>query len=398
MSKRRLADATPVGTPETTPWPYPDIVRMTAHRGSGQWRKRYAGKDFYFGPLSDPAGSLANWRRDWPVIIGQRPAVLEQAKPSETVTLKEACRVFLTAKKAQVKSGDIVWVTFREYLDLCRFLCRTIRGRTRVRDIGPAVFSRLKGMWSGLKPTTRRNKVVKVRSIFGWLAKQKVIDPVDFGADFEGPSDKVLRLDRESSKVARLFSPDEIKDLLRVCETEPWRVCKVGLPCPTVRCALLLGLSCGMGQSDLASLRWSEIDLKGEMIERVRSKTGSPQRSPLWPETIAALSLVPRAGDLVFVNERGSAVVRRGADDIARAVQALGLITGTPRRFYDLRRTFATIGSEVGDDHAVKLIMGQRLMGVLHEHYVLRFPIKRLRKVSDHVRAWYQSASSKSGS
>ena len=58
--------------PQPTPtWPYPDIVRMSAHRPSGQWRKRHAGRDYYFGRLSDPDGALAAWRARWPEITGQ---------------------------------------------------------------------------------------------------------------------------------------------------------------------------------------------------------------------------------------------------------------------------------------------------------------------------------------
>ena len=47
-------------------WPYPAEGHLTAHAGSGQWRKRFKGRDHYFGTIDQPALALERFKQEWP--------------------------------------------------------------------------------------------------------------------------------------------------------------------------------------------------------------------------------------------------------------------------------------------------------------------------------------------
>jgi len=61
--------------------PYADFP-LTAHP-SGQWCKKHAGRQYYFGPLRDCKTALARFNREWKYIIEGRtpPAVASAGGP-----------------------------------------------------------------------------------------------------------------------------------------------------------------------------------------------------------------------------------------------------------------------------------------------------------------------------
>lgn len=52
---------------------------------------------------------------------------------------------------------------------------------------------------------------------------------------------------------------------------------------------ILLGVNCGFGNADCATLPIAALDLAGEWLSYHREKTGINRRCPLWPETVEAL-------------------------------------------------------------------------------------------------------------
>lgn len=58
---------------------------------------------------------------------------------------------------------------------------------------------------------------------------------------------------------------------------------------PLERCWLLLGLNCGFGQGEIATLRIAEVNLSKARIGRKRTKTEVYSQWSLWPETVQAL-------------------------------------------------------------------------------------------------------------
>ena len=74
-----------------------------------------------------------------------------------------------------------------------------------------------------------------------------------------------------------------------------------------MRTMILLALNGGLGNSDVAELPLSALDLKAGWLNFPRPKTGIPRRIPLWPEAIAslkALGLEPPPLDPELVRKR----------------------------------------------------------------------------------------------
>ena len=104
-------------------------------------------------------------------------------------------------------------------------------------------------------------------------------------------------------------------------------------------------------------------------------KTGVPRNLPLWPETLAAIDDIPRAGDIVFCTSRGNSWVRTikkvdangvtkyTADNaiskkFAKLLKDTGIKTEKGMGFYALRRTAATFAARSGDPFAVQRLLG----------------------------------------
>ena len=238
-----------------------------------------------------------------------------------------------------------------------------------------------------------------MRSIFKYGYEAGLIDkPVRFGPAFKPPSRTVLRLNR-AGKPPRMLEAAQIQALL----------VKAGV---AMRAMILLGMNCGYGNGDVASLPIRVLDLQRGWIDYPRPKTGIARRCPLWTETIEALQTVlkqrPTPKDsanegLVFITKYGHTWVRLEVADydsgkikpiqddsvckeFAKLLKAVNLDgpgwasmpSGTP-----LRRSAATHGDQV----AVNSIMGhvdESMAGVYRE----RIDDDRLRAVTNHVRTW----------
>lgn len=87
-----------------------------------------------------------------------------------------------------------------------------------------------------------------------------------------------------------------------------------------MRAALLLGVNCGFGQSDIDSLHEGHLDLVNGWATFPRPKTRIDRQSALWPETILALRDVlavrrkPKS-----VNDEGLGCRRRGCKVVGRS-------------------------------------------------------------------------------
>jgi integrase len=231
--------------------------------------------------------------------------------------------------------------------------------------------------------------------IFKHAYESELIEkPVRFGPTFKQPNKKTKRrATREGGK--RYFDSDELREILEAARQ------------PT-RAMILLGINAGFGQSDIANLTRSAVDLSGGWIAFPRPKTEIDRRCPLWPETIEALhEAIEQRGtpkdtvdtDCVFITGHGNRFVhmtpnenpakRSRVDSVSprfkRLLVSLG-ITGR-RSFYALRHTFETIGGEAKDQPAVDMIMGHSdpSMAANYRHSISD---ERLQSVTDVVRRW----------
>jgi integrase len=180
---------------------------------------------------------------------------------------------------------------------------------------------------------------------------------------------------------------------------------------PVLKAMVLLGINCGFGNTDVASLPQSAVNLETGWIEFPRPKTEINRRVPLWPETVAALrdalTIRPEPTDTAdsdnwFVTLQRNRFVRVQESKktpgkfvtinaVARRFDPLVKKLDTNGRkglgFYTLRHTFATIAGESRDQVAVNAIMGHvdsSMAGAYRE----RISDERLIAVTDTVHQW----------
>jgi len=72
---------------------------------------------------------------------------------------------------------------------------------------------------------------------------------------------------------------------------------------------LLVAINSGRGNTDVAMMTHSDIEEDG-WVEQARNKTGEYRRFKLWPETLEAISKMPKHEDgLIFHSKQGSKLI-----------------------------------------------------------------------------------------
>lgn len=364
---------------------------LYAH-GSGQWAKKIRGVTVYFGPWSDPDAALQAFldQRD-DLMAGRVPRVRQEGGPS----LERLTAAFLDAKRSQAESGELSRRMWSDYHAAAERLVASMGRRVSVADLRPEDFARARAdAAKHFGPVTLAVWIQRVRTIFKWGYESELLEkPVRFGPDFRKPSRRVARL-HKATKAIKLIEADVIRKLIDAAA-------------PPLNAMVLLGINCGFGQADIGELPKAAVDLDAGWIVFPRPKTGISRQCPLWPETVEALRIAmanrphprgPADDRLFFLTQYGLPWVkyidrgpeRRGVRTDAvsllfnRLVKRLGLKV---KGFYGLRHTFRTIADEVPDKTAIDLTMGHgdESMGA---NYRQRVDPTRLRKVTDHVRAW----------
>lgn len=249
--------------------PRPDFPLFP--HATGRWAKKVRGKLHYFGKVADdPDGqkALGQW-------LDQKDALLAGRTPrvkTEGFTVHKLVNRFLEAKRHLVDTHEITERTFAELFATCQRIGDNFGWDRLVVDLAAEDFDRLRRQiakqWG---PLRLGNEIQRVRSLFKFGFEAGVIEqPVRYGATFKKPSRKVLRLER-AKKGPRML---EAADLRRVID-------KAGVP---LKAMILLGLNCGFGNADVASLPTKALDLKGGWVDYPRPKTGVPRRCPSGPK------------------------------------------------------------------------------------------------------------------
>jgi integrase len=351
-------------------WPYSKETILTA-APNGQWCKKHKGKVFYFGVWDDPKTALARWRAEWAGIVESQSRPVRQT-PTEC-TLHVAINNYVNARLAQQVQGDIEQATYREINDISRRVLNTIGGQRLLSSIGPNDFDALLKAVGHQSAISRQKFVMQTRALFRWIFDHLGIS-VSMGANFNAPPRKAIR-EQLNQRDAKIFEPDQIHRLLSVAS-------------PQMKAIMLLGINGGYGNRDVSELPANAVNLKGAVIDHYRAKTGARRIVPLWDETVEAIRAVIVPGqERLFLDRFGKPIERQGVYGICRMMDELRQATNIACTFYWFRYTFATVASEVPDDHARHLVMGHVIDGV-SENYVKAFPRQRLLNLTDHVYKW----------
>jgi integrase len=380
--------------------PYPEFPLFP--HATKRWAKKIRGKFVYFGSWNDgPEAALRKY-------LDQKEDLHAGRTPRNTadgLAIGDLCNRFLTTKKRLLNASEITDRTFRDYYSTCSRIVDAF-GRDRlVDDLAADDFESFRAsMAQTLGPVALGNEVSKCRMVFKYGYDQDLIDkPLRYGQSFNRPSRRVLRVSR-SKNGKRMFEADELRTIIETA-SQP------------IKAMSLLGINCGFGNTDVAMLSRSVIDLDNGWIDYPRPKTGIERRCHLWPETIASLREAieqrPKPknkadDDLCFLTRGGSRWVRTSdhedpgkrapmdfvAKQFGRLLKTLSINGRKGLNFYAIRHTFETIGGESKDQVAVNAIMGHvdsSMAGVYRE----RISDERLRAVTDTVRAWLWPESTK---
>lgn len=413
--------------------PY-DEFPMYAH-ASGRWAKKIGRHFYYFGRWGSKRGSDYyrvegdGWKEALEVYKARiddiqagnvKPGVVTLEETAEGLTVKRLCDLFYASKKRQMDSGELSRAQLREY-DIVAKLIVSEFGRQRlVTNITPTDFGKLRAtMAERWGPVRLVNSITRTKTIFRFAFENEHIEkPIRYGTEFEKPAKATLRKHKaEGGK--KIFTRGEVLSLLDAAETP-------------LKAMILLGINAAFGNTDVATLKESDIDFDAGVIDFPRPKTGIERRAKLWPETVTALQAViasrPEAKDpaddgLVFLTRRGTALIRMTepsrVDNVAHAFSRLmklpqcpecgtlqtakkpetceackhepkqwGHINGRRRLgFYSLRHTFRTVADAARDPVAIDLVMGHTDASMA-SHYRHGIEDERLEVVSQMVREW----------
>lgn len=330
----------------------PKQTKLSYHPATRYWYKTAKGKRYYLFRLEDdPEGekSLTEWLR-----IQDDPDGLRAGKDG-LLSLHELCNRFMAFKESRKRSGELSQRMYDEYLSVCNTLLAELGKETAVNAINPTTLSKVRDRWAvqyGVNGLSKR--ITQARSLFKFAYDEDLLEkPIRYGQSFSKPTSKTIRKHRiEKGRLD--FTKEEILSMLQHAN-------------PTQKAMILLGINCGLGNSDIADIEHGHIDFANSMLTYDRNKTATPRRCPLWKETIDSLRLAitsrPESNSKVFVSKNGKDYTdeaRTGwrVTGEFRQVCTKAEIAQNGRGFYSLRRTFQTQAEACRDLPAIRLIMG----------------------------------------
>lgn len=384
MSK---ADFTANSKPEK---PYPEFPLFP--HDNGQWAKKIKGKLHYFGPWANSQAAHALYLKEKDDLeAGRKPKRHDTS--ADTLTVGGMVELYLDARKLHVESGELAARTWREYKSFGERMIRVFGENTPVESLGPDDFQKLRADFQKTHKSLRSllGDIRKTKVFFNWAGPgpeaQGYFEKMPrFGPAFKAPSRTALDRERVEKGEKAVFTAEELRAVLAVAGRN-------------IKAMILLGVNCGYGNMDCVKVTIPYLDLDGGWANFPRTKNATPRRNPLWPETVDALREVLKARktpadlthrDRVFITKWGRAYKARNLSrEIGNVLERAGF-DRTNADFYDLRRTCASIGVQVNDDDAVRMIMGHKRPGgdMLGEYNRLAVVDDRIRRASDYIRDW----------
>ena len=371
----------------------PKKFPLTPRKGENRWCKRVRGELHYFTGNADEA--LREWLRVKDALengLPYPPKSVPQYAEDESggkLTIRGLGNKFLAFKRDQVKAGELSVQTFDRYKRMTDLLVKTFGANRIVETLQPHDFQRLRRIMSRRWGVfARANEIQMVRTAFKFVYEQDLIkSPVKFGQGFQKPKAKDLQAARLANG-PRLFTPEQIHACIAAAGDN-------------MTAMILLAINGGHSPADLATLTPKAFDLKAGWLDYPRAKTAVARRIPLWKETVKAVKKVaatrPDPAARLFVGPRGADYFGNGKKSyrvtqefkrVAKAAKVEG------RTFYDLRRTFQTIGEGSRDLTAVQSIMGHAPASAdMSAIYRQRVEDERLQAVVNVVRKWLFAAS-----
>ncbi len=385
--------------------PY-DGFPLTAHP-NGSWCKKIRGRLFYFGPWDNPDGALKDYleQRD-DLHAGRSPKPIK-----DRATVGYALDHFLSSKKIALDTGELSERSYREHVRTCERINAALGTHRLLSDIDSTALDKLRlSLESGfrstvtrgrdkakkrakpkskLSPTTVKGELTRARMVFLHVNENLAEKPIVYRKPLRSPSRRTMR-QVVNERGDRSFTREQVKSLIDGAS-------------PQLRAMIYLGINCGFGNSDCATLPISKLDLDGGWHTYWRPKTQNPRRCPLWPETVKAIKAVlavrPESGtveaaDYLFLTREGNCWTKADgwnaiSTEFRKLLKANSMYVRGVTGFYCLRRTFETVATDTRHQVAVDFIMGHcPPTDDMAAVYRQRVSDESLKLVSDFVRNW----------
>ena len=258
MPKSTASTATGKAKKQHPDWepPYEDFP-LSYHPPSGRLYKTVHRKRIYFGYARNWKEALAEWLRTKDEhLAGRKP----RPKSNGKFSLGMLCNRFLTAQHHKLQTGEI---SPRHFGDCKTTTDRIVKafGATRaVEDLDSADFAKLrKRLAEGRNAESLGNEINRVRGVFKFAFDNGLISrPVCYGSDFKRPNRRALRKVR-NSRPQRFFEAAEIRTMLGSANLQ-------------MKAMILLAVNGGLGNSDIANLPLSAIDLQSAWLDFPRPR------------------------------------------------------------------------------------------------------------------------------
>jgi integrase len=354
---------------------------------SGQWAKKINGTTYYFGRWAEPDAAEEKYNRECDDLIAGR---IPRDRQSGGCTTKVVCDKFLEQKRRGLPSGEISQRSVDDYDRTCAKITCTFGENRLLEDLTPDDFARLRsGLAESYGPVRLGNEIIRIRCVFKFAYDWGLIqNPMRYGGAFSKPKAAVLRRENQK-KGKRMFSPEQIRAILKQSGT-------------SIKAMVFLGINCGFGNEDCATLPFNVLDLERGWVDYARPKTAVQRSCPLWPETVAAineyLAIRPKPAqkefeNLVFLTQAGlswSNGTKRNSltKEFTKVLNKLQ-IKRPGLSFYALRHTFYTAGEYCRDKDALEYIMGHAADGAdMRPFYREETWTSRLSSIVKHVHRW----------
>lgn len=348
------------------------------------WAKKIRGKVHYFGTVYDD--SIREYLRQKPYLeAGVAP-------PLDQCTVATLLNSFLSHRKEKLDSGNLSQRTYDDYLEVCKLIAGSISKHNAISILSVEHFEAVRrGLAKGKNKKTISPKRFDIRlgyarTIFRFASiDNRFVDrQLPFQSALASVSDNELRRHRQASP-KRAMTANEINKAIKVSD-------------PSFKAIILLGINGALNNSDIRTLlRDKAIDaIQTGLLEYPRAKTHFMRVTPLWPETLEALKIAiaescPDLGPELFLTLSGKPYTSGKYDLVSktfyRYLKSAGIYS-PGKNFGALRTTFSNIGKEVGDDLALKALMGHSDGSTLYENYADGVYVERLRKITNHVQGW----------
>jgi integrase len=354
---------------------------------SGQYAWKFRGKFYYLG--KDPIAAVERYLREHEWV---RAGKQDPERLAAELTLRSLLDDWLVDRKLDVDSGAITLQRWEDLHRTARRALEVIDGDVPILSLPPDAWRRgLSKSSSRLGPTTRKVLAGNLRSAINWAIREGLLPASPALLDaIRGPNPREISRHRyrvTADHGLRLFTATEFRALLEACRDV------------TDKAIVLLSLNCAFEPHDLAAL---QVDMLPPLsacpawLHFPRPKTGVVRRAPIWPVTLSATWEAVESTPVVKCLQRGTqAVFRRATGPVGKVYfvnrfRRIAEAAGVYRKqvgLLGLRRSFATIAGETGDQAAVDTIMGhaRRDMASVYRQGVSDL---RLLRCTDMVHRW----------